>query len=101
LLVPQGPRVFGTLDEVLGHERRYTRESLSAALRSAGFEIQELFDFNRATTPAWWFNGRVLRRRHFGKVQLKAMNLSVWFVRRIDRWLPWPGVSLIAIARRT
>lgn len=101
LLVPQGPRLHGSLDEVLGHERRYTRASLTQALRSAGFEIESLLDFNRATAPAWWFNGRVLRRRHFGKLQLKSMNMSVWFVRRIDAWLPWPGVSLIAIARRS
>ena len=100
ILVPQGPGVYGTLDEVLGHERRYTRETLTAALRGAGFEIDELFDFNRATTPGWWFNGRVLRRRHFGRLQLKVMNLSVWLLRRIDSWLPWHGASLIAVARR-
>jgi SAM-dependent methyltransferase len=100
ILVPQGPGVYGTLDEVLGHERRYTRESLTAALRSAGFEIDALFDFNRATTPGWWFNGKILRRRHFGRVQLKVMNLSVWLLRRVDSWLPWHGASLIAVARR-
>jgi len=101
ILVPQGPKIHGTLDEVLGHERRYTRDSLSAALRQAGFEIESLSDFNRATTPAWWWNGRVLRRRHFGRVQLKLMNLSVWLLRRIDPLLPWHGASLIAVARRT
>ncbi len=100
LLVPQGPGVFGTLDEVLGHERRYSRASLSEALKSNGLELETMFDFNRTTTPGWWFNGKVLRRRHFGKLQLKILNLSVWFVRRIDGWLPWPGVSLIAVARR-
>ncbi|MFN0245171.1 MAG: glycosyltransferase [Planctomycetota bacterium] len=101
ILVPQGPGVYGTLDEVLGHERRYTRDSLTTALKGAGFEIDEMFDFNRATTPGWWFNGKILRRRHFGRVQLKIMNLSVWLLRRIDSWLPWHGASLIAVARRT
>ena len=24
----------------------------------------------------------------------------IWLIRRIDRLLPWPGVSLIAVARR-
>jgi glycosyltransferase involved in cell wall biosynthesis len=100
LLVPQGAGVYGTLDEVLGHERRYSRESLSEALAKSGFELEQMLDFNRTTTPAWWFNGRVLRRRHFGKLQLKLLNVSVWFVRRLDPWLPWHGASLIAIARR-
>ncbi|HEV8112824.1 MAG TPA: glycosyltransferase [Planctomycetota bacterium] len=100
VLVPQGPGAFGTLDEVLGHERRYTRESLAEAFRANGFELETMFDFNRTTLPAWWFNGRILRRRHFGKLQLKLLNMSVWLVRRLDGWLPWPGTSLIAIARR-
>ena len=100
LLVPQGPGVYGTLDEVLGHERRYTRTTLEKALKDRGFEIETLFDFNRTTTPGWWFNGRILRRKHFGKLQLKGMNLSVWLLRRVDPWLPWHGASLIAIARK-
>jgi glycosyltransferase involved in cell wall biosynthesis len=100
VLVPQGPGLYGTLDEVLGHERRYTRRTLGESLAAAGFEVERIFDFNRATAPAWWFNGRVLKRRHFGRVQLKLLNSSIWLVRRLDRWLPWGGTSLIAVARR-
>jgi glycosyltransferase involved in cell wall biosynthesis len=100
VLVPQNPKLHGTLDEVLGHVRRYTRDSLGKALRESGFEVETMFDFNRATTPAWWLNGRVLKRRHFSRVQLKILNMTIWLLRRIDGWLPWHGTSLIAIARR-
>jgi SAM-dependent methyltransferase len=100
VLVPQGPGLYGSLDEVLGHVRRYTRASLSKALVDAGFEVEQVFDFNRTTSPAWWWNGRVLKRRHFGRVQLKALNSLVWLIRRIDRLWPWPGTSVVAVARR-
>jgi len=100
VLVPQGPGLYGSLDEVLGHVRRYTRASLTKALVDAGFEVETLFDFNRATTPAWWWNGRVLKRRHFGRVQLKIMNSTVWLIRRMDPLLPWHGTSIVAVARR-
>jgi glycosyltransferase involved in cell wall biosynthesis len=100
VLVPQGPRLFGTLDEVLEHKRRYTRESLSECLGRAGFEVEKVFDFNRATTPGWWWNGKVLNRRHFGRLQLKLVNHTTWLMRPLDRVLPWPGTSLIATARR-
>jgi glycosyltransferase involved in cell wall biosynthesis len=100
LLVPQGPRLYGTLDQVLGHVRRYTRDSLRAALDAAGLEVETMFDFNRATTPAWWLNGRVLRRRHFGRVQLKLVNHTVWLLRPLDKVLPWKGTSLVAVAKR-
>jgi len=100
ILVPQGPGLHGTLDQALGHVRRYTRASLRAALERNGFEVQELFDFNRVTTPGWWWNGKVLRRRNFSRLQLKLLNLNVWWVRRLDPFLPWSGTSLIAVARR-
>ncbi len=100
ILVPQDPELYGSLDEVLGHERRYTRATLETALTSGGFGVERIFDFNRVTTPAWYLNGRVFRRRHFSKVQLKMVNLFTWLFRRLDTILPWEGVSLIAVARR-
>ena len=100
ILVPQDPQLFGTLDEVLCHKRRYTRETFRAVLEANGFGVEELVDFNRVTTPAWWFNGRVLKRQHFGKIQLKAVNLLAGILRRIEPVLPWAGASLIAVARR-
>lgn len=100
LLVPQGPAIFGTLDEVLGHKRRYTAASFRAVIEAEGFELEQLFDFNRATTPGWWLNGQVLKRRHFSKLQLKTVNVLTGMLRRLDAVLPWAGASLIAVARR-
>ncbi len=100
ILVPQNPSLYGTLDEILGHERRYTRVSLHEALTKAGFTVETMFDFNRATTLPWWFNGKVLRRRHFGRLQLKILNLTVWLLRPLDKLLPWHGTSLVVVARK-
>jgi glycosyltransferase involved in cell wall biosynthesis len=100
ILVPQNPRLYGSLDEVLGHHRRYTRSSLCTALTAGGFEIERVFDFNRITTPGWWLNGRLLRRRRFGNVQLKIINQLTWLFRRLEHVLPWHGASLIAVVRR-
>ncbi|MFO1010350.1 MAG: glycosyltransferase [Planctomycetota bacterium] len=100
ILVPQNQGLFGTLDEVLGHERRYSRKSLEEALVKAGFQVERMFDFNRSTTIPWWLNGKILRRRHFGRVQMKLLNSSVWLLRRLDALLPWHGTSLIAVAKK-
>ena len=100
VLVPQDPRLYSSLDEVLGHRRRYTRASLRAALEAEGFVVERLLDFNRVTTPGWWLNGRVLKRRHFGRGQLKIFNVMTWLFRRLERVLPWSGASLIAVARK-
>lgn len=100
LLVPQHPRLFGSLDRALGHEKRYGRDDLEGALRAAGFEVETLFDFNRMAVPGWWWNGRILRRTRFSRIQLKIFDTLVWLLRRIDGWAPWGGLSLVAVARR-
>jgi glycosyltransferase involved in cell wall biosynthesis len=100
LYVPRGQRLFSTLDEVLGHRCRYSRDSLTAELLAAGFEIEHLRDFNRLSVPGWWWNGRVLKRRTFSRLQLKILDVLTPLVRRIDPWLPWKGLGLVAVARR-
>jgi len=97
LLVPQGPEVFGTLDEVLGHKRRYTRASLQALATAAGFRVKELLELNRLGRVAWWLNGQVLKRRHFGRFQILTLNALVPLLRRFDRALPWDALSLVAL----
>ena len=100
ILVPCGPGLFGTLDEVLGHERRYTRESLKELVLGANFELEQMIDFNRVGVIAWWLNGRLLRRRTFGLWQIKALNVMTPVFRAIDKVLPLPPLSLIAVIRK-
>jgi len=97
VLVPQGPELFGTLDEVLGHRRRYTEATLRKVAADAGFETREVLPFNRTGTPAWWLNGKLLRRRHFGLLQIVALNVLTPLFRIVDRALPFPPLSLVAI----
>ncbi len=100
VLVPFGPKIFGSLDEVLGHCRRYTEEQLAAVARQAGFEVEHILKFNRPGVPAWWFNGKVLRRKTFGLGQIRLLNILTPIFRIIDPWLPLPPLSLIAILRK-
>ena len=101
ILVPNDPKIYGTLDTVLGHHRRYTPEELTAKLERTGFIVENLIEFNRITRPGWILNGRILRRNSFGRFQLWIFDRFVWFCRRIDRFLPWKPVSIIAIARKS
>jgi glycosyltransferase involved in cell wall biosynthesis/ubiquinone/menaquinone biosynthesis C-methylase UbiE len=97
VLVPQGPRLFGTLDEVLQHERRYTRIELHEKMAATGFQMIQVIGFNRSTWPGWYLNSRLLRRRTLSRVQLHLFDLLVPLLRRMDDKLPWPPTSLIAI----
>jgi glycosyltransferase involved in cell wall biosynthesis len=100
VLVPNGPWNFGTLDEVLGHHRRYTKESLVKLGEDSGFVLEKLIEFNRIGTPAWFFNGKILRRRIFGLFQIWMLDLLTPIFRLVDPILPFPPLSLIAILRK-
>jgi SAM-dependent methyltransferase len=97
VLVPQGPSNMGTLDTVLGHRRRYTRESISQLAADSGMRVASLLEFNRVGTIAWFLNGKILKRRSFGAIQILALNLLTPLLRKLDRWLPIPPLSLIAV----
>ena len=100
LYVPRGQKLYSSLDEALDHRCRYEREQLEQELRDTGFEIEHLTTFNRASVFGWWWNGKVMKRRTFSRPQLKAFDLLVPILRRIDRFLPWKGLGFIAIARK-
>lgn len=100
ILVPAGMEVYGELDRVLGHYRRYAEDELHAKMQQAGFEIEALLRFNRVTRPGWWWNGRILKRTRFSRLQLSLFDRLVWLWRRLDRFLPWGPTSLIAVGRR-
>jgi len=99
VLVPSGPGLYGTLDKVLGHYRRYTRDQLVEACARAGFRVEKVLKFNRIGSPGWWWNGKVLKKTTFGFWQIKLLNTLIPFVRSIDRFLPLPHLSWIVILR--
>jgi SAM-dependent methyltransferase len=101
LLTPNDPAIFGTLDESLGHHRRYTRRYLASLLARSGFELENMLDFNRISRPGWIVAGRMLKSKTLWQTGLRLFDTFVWLWRKIDRGLPWEPLSIIAIARRT
>jgi len=97
LVAAQHPKLCGTLDTILRRRRRYTRSAFEKLLTDAGFRIERVFDFNRVSVPGWWFNGKVLRRKKFSRVQLKMLDLAMPVLSRLDRLWPWGGLSIVGI----
>ena len=98
LLVPQGERLFGSYDRLIGRHRRYDQEDLREKLEAAGFSVSRIQGFNRVGALGWWLSSVVFRRRQIGRFQLKFFDMMVPVLRRIDGCLPTSGLSLIAVA---
>jgi glycosyltransferase involved in cell wall biosynthesis len=100
VLVPQNPRVYGTLDQAMGHKRRFSAIETAKLLQRQGFSVEKIYSFNKVGTPPWWIYSRLLKQVRINKVTLKIFDKTVWLWRRIDPVLPWRGLSLIVVARR-
>ena len=100
VLVPQGQHLYSSLDRVLGHVKRYSRQELIELMQQAGFVNIQVRDFNKFGVPGWILNGRLLKRDYFSRVQLKIYNMLTPVMALCDAALPWIGLSLIATGEK-
>lgn len=100
--VPARAELFGSLDESVGHVRRYSRPLLQARLEEAGFFVQWLRYGNLAGVVPWLISGRVLKRRSIPSQNLKLFDRFVLPVAsRVESLLRIPyGLNVAALARR-
>ena len=102
IAVPCDMRLWSRHDEVLGHVRRYTRESLAAAVTGGGLAIERIWSWNVLLRPVVR-----LRRRRSSGCDLRELpgpvDRLLGMVLRLESHLPvgsLPGVSLFCRARR-
>jgi SAM-dependent methyltransferase len=102
LLVPALPFLYGSIDRLVGHQRRYRKRELTEKLTRAGFSVSSIYFMNSIAVPGWFLTGRILKQREESPRQ-------VWFydsvvvpvLRRMERFIRPPfGLSLIVIARK-
>jgi SAM-dependent methyltransferase len=101
LFVPALPVLFGSLDEAVGHHRRYTPRSLREVLERNGFEVEALQWMNLVGIPGWFVNGRVLKRRVLPPLQLRLYDRLAPTLASLEAQVKLPvGLSLLAVGRR-
>ena len=100
VFTPADKSLFGTLDEGIGHQRRYDREELAAKLRDAGFEVEHISFQNEIARLAWTFNSRLFGRRALPSAQSRIFDALVPLLRALEGENPPRGLSLVAVGRR-
>lgn len=100
LLVPSHPWLYGSLDQHLGHHRRYGKKELKNKLETLGFKVIFLKYFNRIGILGWFLNSKILRRKRLPSFQLRIYNLLVPLL-KLEKFFPLPfGTSLLAVAEK-
>jgi SAM-dependent methyltransferase len=100
LFVPALPFIYGTLDEMFGHYRRYTKQGLRSLAHQAGFKINKLKYLNLPGSFAWLLMGRVLRWKTWDEAPVRWYDqLVIPGVRFVESIIAPPfGQSLLLIA---
>jgi len=101
LIAEAMPALFGTLDDLDGHYRRYTKSMLQERLEKLDVVLEQLYYFNIVGALGWWLKSRVLKEESHSDGNYKAMNLLIPIFRPLENAIKPPlGLSLVAIARR-
>jgi SAM-dependent methyltransferase len=100
--VPACPRLFGSLDSVYGHCRRYDKVRLHRIFAEAGFQVEACGYWNSIGVLGWWWQAKV---RKATRIPLRSAlffdRFCVPVLRRVEPilWLP-AGQSLLIRARK-
>lgn len=102
LVVPSMPRLYGSVDSLSGHIRRYTLNELKTVAEVSGFEIESIQYFNPIAIAPYWMLYRIFGIKTVGSGQLGIYDrVIVPFAYKI-MWIcngKIPGINLIAILR--
>ena len=102
LKVPAIHSLYNALDEAVGHYRRYTPQTLRAAIANASFTDITIQYFNTVGILGWWLNGSVLKRVTPPGEQVGLFDRCVPLFRAVESAVPCPiGLSLFATAVRS
>ena len=101
VLVPAFQWLYGTLDVLDGHYRRYTKAMLRERVRELPLVIVHLRYFNVVGALGWWVKGKLLRETMQKAENYRAMTMLLPVVRPLEKLVPPPfGLSLVAVMRR-
>ncbi len=99
VFVPAFPFAAGRFDRAIGHHRRYTKSTLTAAYEEAGLTMETIRYVNAPGLPAWFVSVRLLGSEPRDGVLLRLWDRGVIPVaKRVERFRPPPfGQSVLAV----
>lgn len=101
ILVPSYPALYNRFDIELRHYRRYTKSSLSQALKKSNFKLVHMQHFNMMGITGWYLYGSVLKQKLISKELMYSYNKLVPLFKLLDRIsFNTLGLSLIAVGKK-
>jgi len=100
MLVPVNKWLYGPMDAIDHHYRRYTKAEMNAKIADAGLILEHQNYFNMLGIAAWFFTNRVMRRSMAAPAQYSIYDKLVPMLSRIEQVVSVPaGLSLVSVCR--
>jgi SAM-dependent methyltransferase len=101
IIVPSNKLIYNRIDKNLGHYRRYNKRSLRNKLVKGGFKVISIKSFNKVGAIGWFVQGFLLKMNTLGGGNMKLYNKLLPLIKLIDKYVPIPGLSIMAVVERT
>lgn len=105
LIVPAHEFLYGAMDHLAGHYRRFNKRELSGVLREHGFEVVKARYVNALGAVGWLVNGRVFKPKSLSTASINTQlvlfsRFVVPGIKLMERKLSPPfGQSLLVVGR--
>jgi protein-L-isoaspartate O-methyltransferase len=102
IVVPSMPRLYGSVDSLSGHQRRFTLNELRTVAELSGFEVESIRYFNPIAIVPYWFLYRIIGVKSVGNGQLGLYDKAFVPLAYKMMWIfggRIPGINLIAVLR--
>jgi SAM-dependent methyltransferase len=103
LIVPAFEALYGPIDALLGHFRRYSKKSLISTARQAGFTAERMYYMNSVGFFGWWVNAHILKRTEQSDAQIALFDSKIVpILEPLENAVKPPfGQSLFAVLAKT
>lgn len=102
VLVPAHMFLHNSLDEALGHVRRYTKRELQQKVERAGFTVRKVYYWNSLAIAGWYVNGNLMKKKEVAQGVARLYDRFVPFLRFVEKYILHGtlGISAIVVAEK-
>lgn len=101
LLIPAHPILFGNIDKMIGHFRRYTKRDALERVKQANFSLVSCRRLNFLGALGWFLSGRIFGNTIVSESKIKLFNIVAPFVLSLETVIEPPlGTSILVIAKK-
>ena len=101
MILPAFPCLYGTLDELAGHYRRYDRKEVAGLVGDLEVEIQKYHYFNALGAVGWFVKGRIFKQKFHTDSNFNWMNKLLPMISAVERYLkPRFGISIVLVLKK-